>query len=327
MKDDKYLDKEEIIAEGINEIVDGVETSEAHADGSAETAVPKDAKTTADFNLKLHRLGRLWNSIGIILILLVPVIACIYYKTMPDWSVFADAGVITLLIVNLGSAISEPVIYAPILGTNGEYLAFITGNLSNLKIPCVVKAHDIYEAEIGSEEHELISTIAVAVSSLVTVLVIAVIVLALIVSSEVSKASGSMSFMELIESNPFLTPSFGCVVYALFGSLGGKYMVKNPKMAIIPGAILIVLSTILALVGTPLGSLSLMVGIALCLLFAVFSFLKEKKKAKIKEEKRRLAAIAAGMSYEDVCKIEYYQRKDEEEKLAAEKAAKKNKRK
>lgn len=291
------------------------------------SAVPENAETIVDFNVKLHRIGRIWNTCGIILMLLVPIVAAIYYDVMPNWKVFADGGVITLIIINLGSGISEPVIYAPMLGTNGEYLAFLTGNLSNLKIPCVVKAHEIIETEMGSEEHELVSTIAVAISSLVTILVIAAFVLALIISDVVASSSGGMSFQGLIEANPFLTPAFGCVVYALFGSLGGKYMVKNPKMALIPGGILVALSIILSLMGSSLGSLSLMVGIVFCALFAVFSFLREKKKAKRKEEERRLAAIASGMSYEKICEIQYYQRKEQEEKLQAEKAAKKAKRK
>lgn len=291
------------------------------------SAVPENAETIVDFNVKLHRIGRIWNTCGIILMLLVPIVAAIYYDVMPNWTVFADTGVITLIIINLGSGISEPVIYAPMLGTNGEYLAFLTGNLSNLKIPCVIKAHEIIETEMGTEEHELVSTIAVAISSLVTILVIAAFVLALIISDVVASKSGGMSFQGLIEANPFLTPAFGCVVYALFGSLGGKYMVKNPKMALIPGGILILISIILALMGSSLGSLSLMVGIVLCALFALLSFMREKKKSKEKEEERRLAAIASGMSYEKICEIQYYQRKEQEEKLQAEKEAKKAKRK
>ena len=213
------------------------------------------------------------NTIGILLIIAVPIAACIHLKVSPNWAIFADGGITTLIIINLGSGISEPVIYAPMLGTNGEYLAFITGNLSNLKIPCVVKAHEIAETELGTEENELVSTIAVAISSLVTVLIIAVMVLCLAVSP----------LQQSIEKAPYLTPAFGCVVYALFGSLGGKYIVKNPKMAVIPGAILIGLSALISGVShgkTNIGSLSLMVGIVFCALFAFAQIMINKKKAK-----------------------------------------------
>ena len=131
-------------------------------------AMSPEEKAFYDFNNKWHRIGRIWNTIGILLILSVPVVICLVFKVSPNWSVLANGGIIVLLLINAGSGISEPVIYAPMLGTNGEYLAFITGNLSNLKIPCVVKAHEIAETKLGTEENELVSTIAVAVSSLVT---------------------------------------------------------------------------------------------------------------------------------------------------------------
>lgn len=236
-------------------------------------AMSDKQKEFYDYNQKWHRIGRLWNTIGILLILSVPVVICLVFKVSPDWAVFGDAGVITLLLINAGSGISEPIIYAPMLGTNGEYLAFITGNLSNLKIPCVVKAHEIAETEIGTEENELVSTIAVSISSLVTVIIVAIMVLCLAISP----------LQQAIENAPYLTPAFGCVVYALFGSLGGKYIVKNPKMALIPGVILVGLSALISGVShgkTNIGSLSLMVGIVFCALFAFAEIMINKKKAK-----------------------------------------------
>lgn len=236
-------------------------------------AMSDKQKEFYDYNQKWHRIGRLWNTIGILLILSVPVVICLVFKVSPDWAVFGDAGVITLLLINAGSGISEPIIYAPMLGTNGEYLAFITGNLSNLKIPCVVKAHEIAETEIGTEENELVSTIAVSISSLVTVIIVAIMVLCLAISP----------LQQAIENAPYLTPAFGCVVYALFGSLGGKYIVKNPKMALIPGVILVGLSAFISGVShgkTNIGSLSLMVGIVFCALFAFAEIMINKKKAK-----------------------------------------------
>lgn len=236
-------------------------------------AMSDKQKEFYDYNQKWHRIGRLWNTIGILLILSVPVVICLVFKVSPDWAVFGDAGVITLLLINAGSGISEPIIYAPMLGTNGEYLAFITGNLSNLKIPCVVKAHEIAETELGTEENELVSTIAVSISSLVTVIIVAIMVLCLAISP----------LQQAIENAPYLTPAFGCVVYALFGSLGGKYIVKNPKMALIPGVILVGLSALISGVShgkTNIGSLSLMVGIVFCALFAFAEIMINKKKAK-----------------------------------------------
>ena len=59
-------------------------------------------------------------------------------------------------------------------GSGGGYLAFITGNLINMKIPCAVNARDMVGAKTGTPENEIISTISIATSSLVTILVLAV---------------------------------------------------------------------------------------------------------------------------------------------------------
>ena len=67
----------------------------------------------------------------------------------------------------------EYLIYVPMLGSGASYLSFITGNLSNLKIPCAINARDLANAKVGTPENEVISTLSVATSSLVTVVVLA----------------------------------------------------------------------------------------------------------------------------------------------------------
>lgn len=237
-----------------------------------------------DFNRKYHFIGRLWTLGAILLFISVPVAIGVHYGVKPDWKVFGTAAVIVPFIINFLSGVLEPILYSPMLGTNSEYLAFTTGNLSNLKIPCVVKAHEIYPTENGTEEHEVVSTVAVATSTLVTVLIIALLVLCLAFSN----------LQGVVQRETWIMPAFSCVVYALFGSLGGKYVAKNPKLSLIPAAIVIVLSIVLGVtgVGKKIGSAYLFVGIGVCLLFAIFQIMREKRKQKAKEETERLAGIA-----------------------------------
>lgn len=255
-----------------------------------------------DNNARMHLIGRLWLGAGMILICTIPLWLALYYDVEPDWSVFGTAAVISPFILMALSGIAEPIIYSPMVGVNGMYLSFLTGNLSNLKIPCVVKAQEIAGTKRGTEEDEIVATIAIATSSLVTILIIGIIVLCLAVIPNLT---------EMIDNAPYLTPAFGCVVYALFGSLGGKYIVRNPKLAIGPIVIVVILSIVLGVVGMDPGSAYLFVGIAICLVFAIFQMLREKKKMREKEELRRLEAIASGMSYEKVLAIEAAQKADE----------------
>ncbi len=245
-----------------------------------------------DFNRKYHLIGRLWTLGAILLFIAIPLAIGIHYGVTPDWRVFGTSAVIIPFIINFLSGIVEPVLYAPMLGTNSEYLAFVTGNLSNLKIPCVVKAHEIYPTENGTEEHEVISTIAVATSTLVTVVIIAILVLCLAFSN----------LQGVVERETWIMPAFSCVVYALFGSLGGKYITKNPKLSIIPAAVVIVLSIVLGVtgVGKSVGSAYLFVGIAVCLLFAILQIVREKRKQRVKEEEEHLALIAGSQEIETI---------------------------
>ena len=259
----------------------------------------KKLATSADQNAKMHLIGRLWLGIGMLLICSIPLWLSLYYETEPVWDVLVSGAVISPFIIMALSGVAEPIVYSPMVGVNGMYLSFLTGNLSNLKIPCVVKAQEIAGTKRGTEEDEIVATIAVATSSLVTILIIAVIVLCLAVIPDLTQK---------INDAPYLTPAFGCVVYALFGSLGGKYIVKNPKLAIFPIVIIVALSLVLGFVGLDPGSAYLFVGIAICLIFAVLQILREKKKMRETEERRRLEAIAAGMSYEQLCAIEEAQK-------------------
>ena len=245
-----------------------------------------------DFNRKYHLIGRLWTLGAILLFIAIPLAIGIHYGVTPDWRVFGTSAVIIPFIINFLSGIVEPVLYAPMLGTNSEYLAFVTGNLSNLKIPCVVKTHEIYPTENGTEEHEVISTIAVATSTLVTVVIIAILVLCLAFSN----------LQGVVERETWIMPAFSCVVYALFGSLGGKYITKNPKLSIIPAAVVIVLSIVLGVtgVGKSVGSAYLFVGIAVCLLFAILQSMREKRKQRVKEEEEHLALIAGSHEIETI---------------------------
>ena len=93
-----------------------------------------------DNNARMHLIGRLWLGAGMILICTIPLWLALYYDVEPDWSVFGTAAVISPFILMALSGVAEPIIYSPMVGVNGMYLSFLTGNLSNLKVPCALNA-------------------------------------------------------------------------------------------------------------------------------------------------------------------------------------------
>lgn len=175
-------------------------------------------KKERTFDESMHIYGRIGTLIALTLMLLVPLFVALYFHASPDMKGML-MGALSICIIYLPSSIIEVITYAPMLGTGATYLAFITGNLTNLKIPCCMTARDIVGTKYGTKENEIISTISVAVSSLVTctVLILGVLLLAPLTP---------------ILQSPVLQPAFNTVVPALFGALGYKYFSKTPLVAV-----------------------------------------------------------------------------------------------
>ena len=167
-----------------------------------------------------HFWGRWLGLVAAAAIILFPVLLSVIFQTMPDWA-GVGKGLLAVAPIFWTVGIIEMITYIPMLGAGSSYLAFVTGNLSNLKVPCAISCIDDAGVKASSEEGEIISTISTAVSSIVTMLVIALGV-ALIVP-----------LTPVLESK-VLTPAFANILPALFGGLGVVYISKNWKIAIVP---------------------------------------------------------------------------------------------
>ena len=177
-------------------------------------------KFIQEYNDGLHRLGRLVAFITAAMLIAVPFLMAMIYDVEIDWGGFL-AGFAKVGILYIPMAVVEFLIYTPMLGVGGSYLSFLTGNVTNMKIPCVMNSKDIAQTESGTPEHEIVSTISVATSAIITMLVILVGVICLVP-------------LQPVLQQPSLQPAFNNVVPALFGALGLKYCAKSPKIAFIP---------------------------------------------------------------------------------------------
>ena len=219
------------------------------------------------YNARTHVLGRVISVITLVLLVGAPFVIGIYLGAMPDLGAVAR-GFFSVGLVWMVSSIAEFLIYTPMLGAGGGYLAFITGNLINMKIPCAVNARDIVGAKTGTAENEIISTLSIATSSLVTILVLALGVLLLVP-------------LQPILQSEALQPAFSNVVPALFGAMAYKYFRKNMKIALAP---LIVMSVLFILVPALTGSTSFMIipSGAMAIGIAYFFYKKQTREAEQK---------------------------------------------
>ena len=176
----------------------------------------------------VHRDGTIWNLSMMVLLILFPILVWILFDdATPDWKGVA-LGLIATAPMYWAVGVVEVITFIPMLGAGGSYLSFVTGNISNLKLPCAINALENANADPKSEEGEIVSTIAIAVSSIVTIIIIALGVLLIVPLSPVLE-------------NPILTPAFDHMLPALFGALGVALISKNWKIAIAPVALMLIL--------------------------------------------------------------------------------------
>ena len=194
------------------------------------------------YNERTHLFGRLACIITLVMLIGAPFVMGLYLGAMPDLGAVAR-GFLACGLVWAVSCVAEYLVYTPMLGAGGGYLAFITGNLINMKIPCAMNARDMVDAKTGTPENEIISTLSIATSSLVTILVLAAGVVALIPLQPILQA-------------PALQPAFDNVVPALFGAMAYKYYRGNLKIAALP---LLTMALLFILVPSLAGSTSFMV--------------------------------------------------------------------
>lgn len=184
-------------------------------------------KNNLTYMESVHRYGRIWGIVVGAVLLCVPILLSILFDTLPNGEILLK-GVLATAPMYWAVGIVEIFTYVPMLGAGGTYLSFVTGNISNLKLPCAIDAMERANVKASSEEGEVISTIAIAVSSIVTTLIIVIGVICIV------------PLTPLLES-PMLTPAFDMILPALFGGLAVVFISKNLKLSVAPILLMLVL--------------------------------------------------------------------------------------
>ncbi|MGN0538791.1 MAG: hypothetical protein ACI4SX_01860 [Candidatus Fimenecus sp.] len=187
----------------------------------------KNRKEKSYFD-RVHTWGRISSISALCVLFSFPLAICLYLNVWPPISGIIK-GLLSFAIVFWASSVIEVFLYTPMLGAGGTYLSFVTGNIPNLKLPCALNAMEGAEVDPNSEEGEVVSTISIATSSIVTTIVLAVGVLAF------------APFLDSFTSSPLLKPAFEQVQPALFGALAAGYFSKHWKISIFPILIMVVI--------------------------------------------------------------------------------------
>ena len=208
----------------------------------------------------VHRAGRIWNLCMMLAMFLYPILGGLIYGAAPDGHGLV-MGLIATAPMYWAVGIVETFTYVPMLGAGGSYLSFVTGNISNLKLPCAINALEQNNVSANSEEGEIISTIAIATSSIVPTVIIILGVILIVPLTPVLEA-------------PVLEPAFAQMLPALFGGLGVAFVSRNWKIAVAPVVLMLVLFIFVPALNA--GTVGIMVPVSVLFTIAVSRLLYKR---------------------------------------------------
>ena len=224
----------------------------------------KNQITLDPFQKWAHSYGRLGTFIALVYMIALPFIICVRYNCMPKVTDVFNISTVSILLIYIPVGLSEAVSYIPVLGSS-SYLTFITGNIMNLKFPAAINAMKIADVEQNTPEGDVISTIGVAVSSILTVIILAI-------AAGLSGVIRPVFEIEAVKtaSNYIIPALFGSMSLGLLGSSsGGDKIVKNGVMGVVPVLVLVTIISVAARVVGAGGALLGMIGILIIVMIPI----------------------------------------------------------
>lgn len=180
-----------------------------------------NATYTAKWTSPVHKIGRI-SLITLCITSSFPVLYLYFAHGISapvDW-LLKD---LTLLAAAFGLIwLIEPISFYPALGLAGGYMAFLTGNIGNNKLPSAVLAQDITGTEQGSRASEVVNVLAICGATTTTVIMVCI-----------GAAVGTVLLGILPPSIINAIKTF--MVPSIFGALIVSFALKFPK--IIPVAV------------------------------------------------------------------------------------------
>lgn len=170
----------------------------------------------SDYLPYINKWGKLTNWLGVLASFGPALVLLVVFDIIPPASAILTAFIAIASVVGIVWII-EPISYFPIIGVPGTYMAFISGNISNLRIPTAAVSQKVAGVEPGSKEGAIVATLGMAVSVIVNIIILTLGVFA-------GTAILSKLPPEVIDAFKFLLPS-------LFGAVFVQFALMKLKIA------------------------------------------------------------------------------------------------
>ena len=162
--------------------------------------------------------GKITMLLGIITMFLPALVFSAVFGYWPPPSAILT-GTLAQISVSGAFYVVEPISYFPILGIPGTYMTFLSGNTSNMRLPCSSVAQEAAGVEFGSRQGTIISTIGIGVSIIVNIIILTI------------GAVGSNAILAILPES--VTTALNFLLPALFGAVFGQFAVSRPKLAVV----------------------------------------------------------------------------------------------
>lgn len=130
-----------------------------------------------EFRAASHRWGRITIGLGILISLAMPLYISFVMGYHPGFSLIINSFLAYAAVVAIVWFL-EPIMYFPVLGVSGTYVAFFTGNISNMCLPAVASCQEAVGAQPGTDKGEVVGTLGISAASLVNKLILIPVILA-----------------------------------------------------------------------------------------------------------------------------------------------------
>ena len=167
---------------------------------------------------KMHRIGKIIGVLAVLASFMPALTLGVVYGLWPDMAALGTAAVSAIASFGVLWFV-EPLSYYPVVGPVGPYMAFVSGHISNMRIPCASMAQISAEVEPGSDKGSIIATIGMGVSIVINTLVLTIGVIA-------GSSILSMLPASVVGALNYLLP-------ALFGALLVQFGMKNKSHTVL----------------------------------------------------------------------------------------------
>lgn len=171
--------------------------------------------------------GRITNWTALVLCFSPALVLAVGFGLMPPFSAILSGFLAITSAVGVIWFV-EPISYFPIVGVAGTYMAFISGNISNLRIPCAMIAQKAAGVEPGTDRGSIVATLGMAVSIIVNVIIL---------------AAGIFAGAQVLQQLPaFVINALQLLLPALFGAIFVQFAMSKLKLAPIVLALCLLLA-------------------------------------------------------------------------------------